>query len=572
MAVTVTPTSTPAPVTVAAATSTSWVGQTVALKGGQTQKFCGADGQTTNVACDRDKVTPYELFQIQQESRNLYSLKNQGTQKFCHDLGDKIHCHSDQVGAHERFEIHQQADGTIAILGPKSGNKRLYCADERSRIHCSNDKRKSAGAWEKFAWLSSNNAKVELPFIPEGASVSCNDGSGMIYRYDKGVLRHYPSPAVAVTWNPSWDKNIVNLMDAQCRQAIPKGEPMGPNLPAISEGASVRCGADPAIYRYEAGSLRNYPSPAIAGSWNPAWNQNVVRLSEAQCTFVPKGEPMTMNVSAIPDGASVTCGDNKVYRLDKGTRRRYPSPEIAASWNAAWDRDVIVLTAAQCQSLPEGPPMLINETGVLPASDTTPSPEAASTTTNRWAGQTVALKGGQTQQFCGADAETTNVACDRDAVTPFELFQLEDTGDNRYALKNQGTQKYCHDLGGRIQCHSDQIGEHERFEIHDQGTDQIAILGPKSGRKRLWCSDEATQINCNRAKDVGAWETFSWLLSNDVDVQADPSVEMESTAEDEGEGGLAGGMGAAALTLSDPTTIALAATGTVILLFGLTRF
>lgn len=41
--------------------------------------------------------------------------------------------------------------------------------------------------------------------------------------------------------------------------------PGAPSLPAIPEGASVKCGSGKDIYRFENGVLRLYPSPAIGG-------------------------------------------------------------------------------------------------------------------------------------------------------------------------------------------------------------------------------------------------------------------------------------------------------------------
>jgi hypothetical protein len=61
--------------------------------------------------------------------------------------------------------------------------------------------------------------------IPEGASVRCDDGTGMIYRFTGGQLRYYPHPNIAAKWNPNWASNIINLERSQC-DAIPKGPVM----------------------------------------------------------------------------------------------------------------------------------------------------------------------------------------------------------------------------------------------------------------------------------------------------------------------------------------------------------
>lgn len=60
--------------------------------------------------------------------------------------------------------------------------------------------------------------------LPEGTSVTCNDGTGMVYRYTDGQLRYYPSPPIAASWNPDW-ANVTQLTPDTCSQ-IPKGAPM----------------------------------------------------------------------------------------------------------------------------------------------------------------------------------------------------------------------------------------------------------------------------------------------------------------------------------------------------------
>ena len=64
-----------------------------------------------------------------------------------------------------------------------------------------------------------------LPSIPEGASVECDDGTGMVYRYTGGQLRYYPSPPIAESWNSTWSKDIYRLSAVECAP-IPKGASM----------------------------------------------------------------------------------------------------------------------------------------------------------------------------------------------------------------------------------------------------------------------------------------------------------------------------------------------------------
>ena len=70
--------------------------------------------------------------------------------------------------------------------------------------------------------------------IPEGESVQCSGGDGKLYRWMEGELRHYPSGAIATSWNENW-KNSIQTVD--CTD-LPMGEPLelfepsevGPNL------------------------------------------------------------------------------------------------------------------------------------------------------------------------------------------------------------------------------------------------------------------------------------------------------------------------------------------------------
>ncbi|KAJ0391799.1 hypothetical protein ATCC90586_006413 [Pythium insidiosum] len=58
-----------------------------------------------------------------------------------------------------------------------------------------------------------------------------------------------------------------------------------------TEGQSVRCDGDPNpnnVYRFTGGQLRLYPSPAIASSWDPSWNDAVT----VDCSGVPRGPDM----------------------------------------------------------------------------------------------------------------------------------------------------------------------------------------------------------------------------------------------------------------------------------------
>lgn len=60
--------------------------------------------------------------------------------------------------------------------------------------------------------------------IEEGKTVTCGS-VWKVFRYTNNTLRHYPSAAVAASWNPAWREDIVDLPAEICSQ-IPQGEPM----------------------------------------------------------------------------------------------------------------------------------------------------------------------------------------------------------------------------------------------------------------------------------------------------------------------------------------------------------
>lgn len=125
----------------------------VTLTGPRNKLQCGADPTTKLVSCDRTTVTDYERFEIAKNKQNgkRYTLKNQGTQKYCKDLGDNIECNVDEIQPNQfaNFQILRTGKKEIRIVGPKSGKDRLVCADRGDRIQCS---QKKAGLLTRFLW------------------------------------------------------------------------------------------------------------------------------------------------------------------------------------------------------------------------------------------------------------------------------------------------------------------------------------------------------------------------------------------------------------------------------------
>ena len=126
--------------------------------------------------------------------------------------------------------------------------------------------------------------------------------------------------------------------------------PAGP-LTSLTVGSAVQCEAgDPigapnaAVYRYVGdNTLRHYPNPTIASSWDPNW-ASFTKI--ADCTGVIKGTTLPhKTVSDATVGSAWQCEASDpigapnaaVYRyMGNDTFRHYPDPTIASSWDSNW--------------------------------------------------------------------------------------------------------------------------------------------------------------------------------------------------------------------------------------------
>jgi hypothetical protein len=126
--------------------------------------------------------------------------------------------------------------------------------------------------------------------------------------------------------------------------------PTGP-LTSLTVGSAVQCEAgDPigapnaAVYRYVGdNTLRHYPNPTIASSWDPNW-ASFTKI--ADCTGVTKGTTLPhKTVSDATVGSAWQCEASDpigapnaaVYRyMGNDTFRHYPNPTIASSWDSNW--------------------------------------------------------------------------------------------------------------------------------------------------------------------------------------------------------------------------------------------
>jgi len=235
--------------------------------------------------------------------------------------------------------------------------------------------------WQKatyiYCWFLEHGPDMELKEpeieddgpIPEGQSCTCtNLGDGKIYRWMNGELHHYPTGAIADSWDPSWrqikmidctDLPIGWPMDFWVPTAAPVVVPAFYTFSSInySEGQSIQCEGDTSsLFRWMYGQLRSYPNDFIANSWDPNYNDYIV----VDCTELSFGPPMLLNgevtsLISVPDGTTIACdGDlGKLYRWSNFVLRLYPDISVANTWNEDW-RDFILV---DCSNLLFGPPM-----------------------------------------------------------------------------------------------------------------------------------------------------------------------------------------------------------------------
>ncbi len=128
---------------------------------------------------------------------------------------------------------------------------------------------------------------------------------------------------------------------------------------ALKEGQAVTCyeGEDK-VYRWEEGKLRWYPSSEIANSYNIRWRPE---MAHVDCQHLEFGEDMPLKTEhrEAQDGDIVTCfgHEEKVYIMEDGKLRWFPTPTVAYSYTRYWRPEIIV----DCEIYPFGPDMPLNE-------------------------------------------------------------------------------------------------------------------------------------------------------------------------------------------------------------------
>jgi hypothetical protein len=164
-----------------------------------------------------------------------------------------------------------------------------------------------------------------------GDSVKCSADSGGVLRVmSDNLLRGYPNPTIAATWNSNWNADI---KDIECG-LYTTGEALGYNL---SEGQSIACDATSGgRYRYTGGKKRGYPNTTIAGSWDSNWNSPKI----VNCADIPDGPVMKIKPN-VGDSVKCSADSGAILRvMSDNLIRGYPNPDIAASWNSNWNADI----------------------------------------------------------------------------------------------------------------------------------------------------------------------------------------------------------------------------------------
>ena len=170
-----------------------------------------------------------------------------------------------------------------------------------------------------------------------GASIKCNGDKHTVFRLWGNEMRGYPNPLIASSWDSKWPEYV----ELDCR-----GIKRGPNM-RHRNGASIQChGNKRSVFRLWGKERRLYPNAAIASSWDSKWRQFV----QMDCRGIKQGPQMRHR-----NGASIRCNGKggAVFRLWGNERRWYPNSAIAASWDSKWAQFIQL----DCRHIKQGPQM-----------------------------------------------------------------------------------------------------------------------------------------------------------------------------------------------------------------------
>ncbi len=118
-------------------------------------------------------------------------------------------------------------------------------------------------------------------------------------------------------------------------------------------------------------------------------------------------------------------------------------------------------------------------------------------------GSIVYLRNGS--KYVCSENGTAAMNCNRDAVGPWEQFQVVDGGNGAIALK--GNNGLYVTSTSPMYCNGTAIGSNTRFTWESLGANAVALRAVSGS---YVCSENAAiPMNCNRPT-IGGWETFTW--------------------------------------------------------------
>lgn len=236
-----------------------------------------------------------------------------------------------------------------------NGTIRLYVDERISELYNPN--------WTNATVANCSRFRLEPPLtypiakVPEGHAIKCDLDQPETYRFSSDQRRLYPDTVIAASWDPKWYQPL--LVDCNM---LPLGQDMRFNQPSMIDGQTVKCDSGPSMFRYTNGSVRLYPDVSVAASWDPNWaNPTIIN-----CSYLAHGPDMSLKLpppTFLPEGQAIKCDPNQaeVYRFSSAQRRRYPSAEIALSWDPNWGNFLVV----DCSFLPRGDDMIFNNQPVV---------------------------------------------------------------------------------------------------------------------------------------------------------------------------------------------------------------
>jgi hypothetical protein len=171
--------------------------------------------------------------------------------------------------------------------------------------------------------------------VTEGQSIKCDGKGNDVYRWTNGKLIKYPTDtdtAVANSWNPSWN----NYLKYKCDNITFSTRNMD-TKPANNETVKS---SDGKYYRYNSAEnkLYKYETSATAQQYGgnlPTTDKNLDMFVSPTLDFVPT-QLVETNAN---EGDAVRCTSKdtaNVYRWTNAKLLKYPSPDVAGSWDSNW--------------------------------------------------------------------------------------------------------------------------------------------------------------------------------------------------------------------------------------------